>query len=69
MRPPHFIFFVNSKNLFMKHYERFILRNLATEFAMDGIPLRITLRSTNHRDNHRPAPVQRKQSLLKRKMD
>lgn len=49
VRPPHFIFFMNTKELFQKHYERFLLRNLAKEFQMDGIPLRLTLRSTNNR--------------------
>lgn len=29
VRPPHFIFFVNSKNLFNPAYERFLMRNLA----------------------------------------
>jgi GTP-binding protein len=32
VRPPHFVFFVNAKHLFLPHYERFLLRNLATEF-------------------------------------
>lgn len=69
VRPPHFIFFVNSKGIFLKHYERFILRNLAQEFKMDGIPLRITLRSTNNRENKSRQPRERKQSKLKVKME
>ena len=49
VRPPHFIFFINTRGLFEPYYERFLLRNLAKEFKMDGIPLRLTLRSTNNR--------------------
>jgi hypothetical protein len=55
--------------MFMSHYERFILRNLANEFKMDGIPLRITLRSTNNRENKRVKPKERVQSKLKHKME
>lgn len=51
VRPPHFIFFVNTKSLFISHYERFLMRNLAKEFQMDGIPLRATIRSSNNREN------------------
>jgi GTP-binding protein len=51
VRPPHFIFFVNAKYLFAGHYERFLLRNLAKEFKMDGVPLRLTIRSSNNREN------------------
>ncbi len=51
VRPPHFIFFVNNKKLFKDNYMRFLTENVAKEFKMDGIPLRVTLRSTNNREN------------------
>ena len=51
VRPPHFIFFVNNKKLFKDNYMRFLTENIAKEFKMDGIPLRVTLRSTNNREN------------------
>ena len=69
VRPPHFIFFLNSKKLFEPFYERFLLRNLAKEFKMDGIPLRLTLRSTNNRENKRNKPKERKQSEMRDKME
>eukprot|EP00919_Chromeraceae_sp_WS-2016_P049944 GHVR01118390.1.p1 GENE.GHVR01118390.1~~GHVR01118390.1.p1 ORF type:complete len:101 (-),score=2.33 GHVR01118390.1:1283-1585(-) len=49
VRPPLFIFFVNSKSLFKDNYMRFVTDNMAKEFNMDGIPLRTTLRSTNNK--------------------
>ena len=48
VRPPHFIFFVNSKNIFKDNYLRFVTENMSKEFKMDGIPLRISLRSSNN---------------------
>lgn len=51
VRPPHFIFFVNNKKIFKDNYMRFVTQNIADEFKMDGIPLRITLRSTNNKEN------------------
>lgn len=47
VRPPHIIFFVNNKKMFKNNYMRFVTDNIAKEFKMDGIPLRISLRSTN----------------------
>ena len=51
VRPPHFIFFVNSKNIFKDNYLRFVTENMSKEFKMDGIPLRISLRSSNNNEN------------------
>jgi len=51
VRPPHFIFFVNNKKLFKENYMRFITQNIADEFKMEGIPLRLSLRSTNNKEN------------------
>ncbi len=51
VRPPHFIFFVNNKAMFKDNYLRFVTKNLAEQFQMDGIPLRNTLRSTNNNQN------------------
>lgn len=68
VRPPHFIFFLNSKELFEPYYERFLLRNLAKEFKMDGVPLRLTLRSTNNRENKRVKRTTRKQSQMRERM-
>ena len=53
VRPPHFIFFVNKKLIFKNNYLRFLLKNIAEEFQLDGIPLRHTLRSTNNKENVR----------------
>ena len=69
VRPPHFVCFINSKKRFEGHYERFLLRNLAQEFGMDGIPLRVTLRSTNNKENKDRQPVTRKQSAMRDKME
>lgn len=65
VRPPHFVCFVNAKHLFAGHYERFLMRNLAQEFKLDGVPLRLTLRSSNHRENKRNTPKDRKQSPMR----
>ena len=69
VRPPHFIFFVNSRGLFETQYERFLMRNMAKEFKMDGIPLRITVRSSNNKENKGVQKKERKQSKLKKKME
>jgi GTPase len=69
VRPPHFIFFLNSRDLFSPHYERFLLRNMANEFKLDGVPIRLTLRSTNNRENKRSHPRVRKQSEMRDKME
>jgi predicted GTPase len=69
VRPPHFICFVNSRGLFDPAYERFLLRNMAKEFGMNGIPLRVTLRSTNNRENKRASTVRRKKSKMQERMD
>jgi GTP-binding protein len=49
VRPPHFIFFVNNRKLFKDNYLRFVTDNLAKEFKMDGIPFKITFRSTSRK--------------------
>jgi GTP-binding protein len=69
VRPPHFIIFLNARDLFESHYERFLLRNLANEFKMDGVPLRLTLRSTNNKENKRAKRTTRKQSEMSEKME
>lgn len=69
VRPPHFIFFLNTRGLFEPHYERFLLRNLSSEFKLDGVPLRLTLRSTNNKENKYVRPRQRKQSVMRDKME
>lgn len=51
VRPPHYIFFVNNKAMFKDNYLRFVAKNLAEQFQMDGIPLRHSLRSTNNKEN------------------
>ena len=78
VRPPHFIFFVNSKNMFKDNYLRFITENMAKQFKMDGIPLRITLRSSNNNENKvkktnqgfkpkKTSPIKQKMEELKKK--
>lgn len=69
VRPPLFIFFVNKKSLFKGNYERFLLRNLAKEFGMDGIPLRLVFRSTNNKENRRKPEKRVRRSPLKSKME
>jgi GTP-binding protein len=69
VRPPHFVFFLNARGLFEKPYERFLMRNLAKEFGMSGVPLRLTLRSTNKRENRDVKPRERKQSKMKERME
>jgi GTP-binding protein len=49
VRPPHFIIFVNNKLIFKNNYMRFLMKNIAEEFQLDGLPLRHTLRSTNNK--------------------
>lgn len=53
VRPPHFVFFVNNKKMFKDNYMRFVTGNMAQEFKMDGIPLKVSLRSTNNKENEK----------------
>lgn len=75
VRPPLFIFFINSKALFKPNYMRFVMRNMAKQFQLDGIPLRGTLRSTNNSEKKyqknkkekKVSPTRQKMENLKKK--
>ncbi len=46
-KPPTFVIFVNSKELFHFSYERYIVNQIRSNFGMQGTPIRIIVREKN----------------------
>ena len=43
-KPPTFIIFVNSKELFHFSYERYLVNQIRKEFGLTGTPIRVIAR-------------------------
>ena len=44
VRPPHFVIFCNSRELFHFSYQRYIENQIRSTFGLEGTPIRITIR-------------------------
>ena len=49
-KPPTFVIFVNSKELFHFSYQRYIINQLRKEFGLEGTPVRLIIREKNEKD-------------------
>lgn len=49
-KPPTFVIFVNSKDLFHFSYERYLVNQIRKEFGLEGTPIRIIVREKLDRD-------------------
>ena len=49
-KPPTFVIFVNSKDLFHFSYERYLVNQIRKEFGMQGTPIRIIVREKLDKD-------------------
>ena len=43
-KPPTFVIFVNSKDLFHFSYERYLVNQIRKEFGLEGTPIRVICR-------------------------
>ena len=48
-KPPTFVIFVNSKDLFHFSYERYLVNKIRKEFGLEGTPIRIIAREKNEK--------------------
>ena len=49
-KPPTFVIFVNSKELFHFSYERYLVNQIRKEFGLEGTPVRIIAREKTEKD-------------------
>ena len=49
-KPPTFVIFVNSKELFHFSYERYLVNQIRKEFGLEGTPIRIIAREKLDKD-------------------
>ena len=49
-KPPTFVVFVNSKELFHFSYERYLINQLRKEFGLQGTPIRMIVREKKDKD-------------------
>ena len=49
-KPPTFVIFVNSKELFHFSYERYLVNQIRKEFGLEGTPVRIIAREKNEKE-------------------
>ena len=49
-KPPTFVIFVNSKELFHFSYERYLVNQIRKEFGLEGIPVRIIVREKSEKE-------------------
>ena len=49
-KPPTFVIFVNSKDLFHFSYERYLVNQIRKEFGLEGTPIRIIVRENLDKD-------------------
>ena len=50
VRPPHFVIFCNSKELFHFSYQRYIENRIRSAFGLEGTPVRITIRQKGDKE-------------------
>ena len=50
-KPPTFVIFVNSKELFHFSYERYLSNQIRSNFNLEGTPIRIIAREKNEKNN------------------
>ena len=50
IKPPHFVIFCNSKELFHFSYQRFIENRVRAEFGFEGTPIQITIRQKGEQE-------------------
>ena len=50
IKPPTFVIFVNSKELFHFSYERYLVNQIRKEFGLEGTPIRIIVREKLDKD-------------------
>ena len=50
-RPPHFVIFCNSRELFHFSYQRYIENQIRSTFGLEGTPIRITIRQKGDRED------------------
>ncbi len=48
-KPPTFVIFVNSKELFHFSYERYLVNQIRKEFGLEGTPIRVIVREKNEK--------------------
>ena len=51
-RPPHFVIFCNSRELFQFSYQRYIENQIRSTFGLEGTPIRITIRQKGDREDN-----------------
>ena len=51
-RPPHFVIFCNSRELFHFSYQRYIENQIRSTFGLEGTPIRITVRQKGDREDN-----------------
>ena len=51
-RPPHFVIFCNSRELFHFSYQRYIENQIRSTFGLEGTPIRITIRQKGDREDN-----------------
>ena len=49
-KPPTFVIFVNSKQLFHFSYQRYIINQLRKEFGLEGTPVRLIIREKSEKE-------------------
>ena len=49
-KPPTFVIFVNSKDLFHFSYERYLVNQIRKEFGLEGTPVRIIAREKGEKE-------------------
>ena len=49
-KPPTFVIFVNSKELFHFSYQRYLVNNLRNNFSFEGTPIRIIVREKGEKE-------------------
>lgn len=50
IKPPTFVIFVNSKELFHFSYERYLVNQIRKEFGLTGTPIRVIVREKGEKD-------------------
>ena len=49
-RPPHFVIFCNSRELFHFSYQRYIENQIRSTFGLEGTPIRIVIRQKGDKE-------------------
>jgi GTP-binding protein len=50
IKPPHFVIFCNSAELFHFSYQRYIENQIRATFGLEGTPIRITIRQKGDKE-------------------